>query len=155
MPEATADMKLGKDGDRVVVAGSVVATPAATTIGGTTLYYKAAGTFASQGGAAQGFTVGTDNTITYTDRQTRDVVVRVVGTVTVATGDDAIKVAVYVGGAKAFEITGTTSSSALAVDFIGAAEIDAGEKIEIYLKNDDATANLTLSAGFKVQVFAF
>lgn len=153
MAEATADMPLSKDGTQLGTVATITSA-AATTIATAEVAVKAAGTYAKAFGSAEsGFAVDVSGkAIDYSNRETRDVWVDFTGSVTVASGDDDVTVDIYAGGAAALTQTVSSSSSVSAFAIKGLVEIEAGESIEIYLTNEDTTANLTLGAGMVLAV---
>lgn len=102
----------------------------------------------TQKGAASGFTVGTDNTLTPTKPGFRRYHVHGIFDVDIASGTDNVTLHVFVDGASAFETASQNITSGtpqlFEVDVI--LEIGDGEDIELYAENEDAVVNVSVAA---------
>lgn len=132
-----------------------VSAAAATTIAAATTAVKAAGTFATRMDA-NGVTVTTSNKVTYDGVQKRNAMFRFNGTVNVATADDNVTVEIWKNGA---EVVGASASilsvtSVATFDFSFMDEISLDDYFEIYLVNEDTTANLTLNLNAELSLVA-
>lgn len=102
----------------------------------------------TQKGAASGFTVGTDNTLTTAKPGLRRYRVWGRFLVDIASGTDNVTLHVFVGAASAFETAAQAITAATAklfeIDVV--LEIDDAQAIEIYAENEDAVVNVTTAA---------
>lgn len=102
----------------------------------------------AQKGAASGFTVGTDNTLTPLKRDTHRYRVWGRFLVDIAAATDNVTLHIFVGGVSAFETAAQSITAATAqlfeIDQI--MEIASGAAIELYAENEDTTANVSSAA---------
>ncbi len=127
-----------------------VATSATTTIAAAGAAVKAAGVTAGKG-AKKDVTIATSNRITMDNRSKRLMHVHFEGTLDVASGTDALNAQLFKNGAL---IAGATSLSVavtagtpLAVSIDILVELVVGDFLEIFVENEDTSANVDLSTG--------
>lgn len=139
---------------------NTAAEASATPVGGHNAYGTGLATVATLGvpvklvstttpqNDANGFTVGTDNTITATYVGTKLCNIKGRFDVDIATGTDNVTLHVFVGGASAYETPAQSVASGTPKLF----EIDVlldvanGEAIEIYAENEDTAENVDTAA---------
>jgi hypothetical protein len=99
-------------------------------------------------GDSNGFTVGTDQTITATFTGTRLCRVHCILDIDIATGTDNVTLHVFVGGVSAFEpaAISVTSSTLELFEIDVLLEIANGDTIEIYAENEDAAVEVDAAA---------
>lgn len=98
--------------------------------------------------ASNGFTIGTDNKLTYIGKGTR--LVRVMGlfNVDVGTGTCTVNLEIWENGvlAKAFGTQSVTAASKKLFEVNTLIEMSEGDYIELYAKNGSSTAAVTVDA---------
>lgn len=135
---------------------AAAALAAAAPVGARTTFGVGLATVASAGAAVKlvmtgtkkgdsnGFTVGTDNTLTATYAGTKLIHVKARFKIDPATGTDSLSLHVFVGGASAWESTARSITAAtqkyMEIDVL--LDVANGEAIEIYAENIDTTENI-------------
>jgi hypothetical protein len=99
-------------------------------------------------GDANGFTIGTDQTITATFYGTRLCRVHCILDIDIATGTDNVTLHVFVGGVSVFETAAISvvSSTLELFEIDVLLEIANGDTIEIYAENEDAAVEVDAAA---------
>lgn len=132
---------------RAVSARTIFGT-ALATVASAGVPVKLVTSGAVEKGNSNGFTVGTNNTITATFAGTRLCHIKARFKVDIAAGTDNVTLHIFVGGVSVVEgaARNITAASAIYMEIEAILNVANGEAIEIYAENQDTTENIdTLS----------
>lgn len=135
-----------------VDGGYYFSVSSATTIGAPSTFVKVAGTTAATTVAPEDFTIATDNRITYTGTRTVDVTVHATLSVSSASNNQVVHMAVYKNGTT--KLTGSdmttktgTGGDVTHMSIVIDADLATNDYLELWVANDTSASNVTVVYG--------